>query len=585
MQALLRRAEQFLEIEGSTSHVDEHSHPDRALKNAVLRDILPFPRRRSASSGNCWAVGVTTSPRRRGTLDQCLDSLARAGWPRPTLFVDGFVAISERFRSLPITCRDEPLGAWPHYYLSLCELLMREPLADAYMLVQDDALFFDRENVREYLDEMLWPGAQPGIVSLYDSMPEGNLYFGWRQAIDQWRCGAVALIFPRNIAINFMADQTVLAHRWSADGKGLVNIPEVIHAWARKKSVPLHYPAPSLVQHIGATSAIWLGTHQITAPRRANYFIGDIIRSTSDKVATGELPGGSQHLADPREFKLDMTAAAFPEDAFPCTQTLTRQYQDRVYRGRIRMRNSSAVICAIGRDVMHCLPATAARIERLAEMFARCQTVIFENDSRDSTLQWLRQWSDVNPEVHVISEQLNAPKYWQETDVKRNTRMAYYRNRCRAEVLSRFGHYDHVIVLDADLEGGWSYDGIAHTFGETDWDFVGSYGIWYEPKSDGREFRPIHYDAFAFRRLGCEGLEDFDEVNRMRFHRGDPLLRLRSCFGGLGIYRMECFQAAEYEADDCDHVTLHRSLRLLGFDRLFLNPSQIVLYTSFPKQN
>ena len=51
-----------------------------------------------------------------------------------------------------------------------------------------------------------------------------------------------------------------------------------------------------------------------------------------------------------------------------------------------------------------------------------------------------------------------------------------------------------------------------------------------------------------------------------------------SCFGGLGVYRMECFEAAGYGGDDCEHVTFHRALRERGLDRLFLNPSQIVLY-------
>ena len=157
--------------------------------------------------------------------------------------------------------------------------------------------------------------------------------------------------------------------------------------------------------------------------------------------------------------------------------------------------------------------------------------------------------------------------------------MAYCRNRCREAVLSLFGDYDDVIVLDADLEGGWSYDGIAHTFGEADWDFVGSYGICYEPDGSGNRLVPNHHDAFAFRRVGSDGLEDFRTVNSMVFRRGDPFLRVWSCFGGLGVYRMECFKIARYEGRDCEHVTFHHALRALGFDRLFLNPSQIVLYS------
>jgi hypothetical protein len=458
---------------------------------------------------------------------------------------------------------------------------MREPLADAYMLVQDDALFFDQENVREYLEEMLWPGSHPGIVSLYCSMPDGRTHFGWWQATGQWKCGAVALIFPRAIAIELVLDREVAAHRWATDGQGVVSIPEVIEGWCRKRSVPLHYPIPSLVQHIGVTSTIWLGTYQLDAPRRANCFVGDILHRLSagdDDALNSEIISS---LQDPRMFHLDMAAAAFPEDRFPCMRSIAHEYESRVQRGYDRMQSNSVVICTLCRDVLHCLPATAARIERLGSMFREFQTVIFENDSRDSTLHWLNQWARANSKVHIVSEQLNDPKFGQEIGSARTSRMAYYRNRYREAVLTKFNDYDYVIVLDADLEGGWSYDGIAHTFGDVNWDFVGSYGIWYEPDSVSSKAKQVHYDAFAFRRPGCEGREDFPTVNNLVFHRGEPLVYVWSCFGGLGIYRMECFQASEYGANDCDHVTFHRTMRTRGFNRLFLNPSQIVLYTAF----
>ena len=35
---------------------------------------------------------------------------------------------------------------------------MREPEADAYLLLEDDVLFFDREDLRVYLEDVLWRG-------------------------------------------------------------------------------------------------------------------------------------------------------------------------------------------------------------------------------------------------------------------------------------------------------------------------------------------------------------------------------------------------------------------------------------------
>ena len=174
------------------------------------------------------------------------------------------MGIPERFRTLPLSFRDERLGAWPHYYLSLAELLMREPLADAYLMVQDDALFFDGANVREYLEETLWLGSTPGIVSLYSAKCESRPHFGWTRNTGRWECGAVALVFPRQVAVDIVLDHAVLAHRWSDDREGLTGIPDVIEGWAARRRISLYFPLPTLVQHIGTASAIWPGSFELT---------------------------------------------------------------------------------------------------------------------------------------------------------------------------------------------------------------------------------------------------------------------------------------------------------------------------------
>ena len=46
----------------------------------------------------------------------------------------------------------------------------------------------------------------------------------------------------------------------------------------------------------------------------------------------------------------------------------------------------------------------------------------------------------------------------------------------------------------------------------------------------------------------------------------------------MGIYRMEAFRQGRYGATDCEHAVFHRTLIEAGCSRLFLNPSQIVIY-------
>jgi hypothetical protein len=77
------------------------------------------------------------------------------------------VAIGDRFAHVPVRLREPSVGAWPNFYLGLAELLMREPDADAYLMVQDDAIFYDREDLSTYLGRTLWPAEPMGAVSLF----------------------------------------------------------------------------------------------------------------------------------------------------------------------------------------------------------------------------------------------------------------------------------------------------------------------------------------------------------------------------------------------------------------------------------
>ncbi|HEY2157755.1 MAG TPA: hypothetical protein VGH33_19150 [Isosphaeraceae bacterium] len=239
---------------------------------STLDRIVPAPRRRSGPDVRSWSVGVTTAPRAVPTLADCLASLAAAGWKSPRLFVDGDVAIPEAFAHLPRTDRRPQIGAWPNYYLALGELLMRDPEADAYMIVQDDSLFagFD---IRGYLERILWPGRRPGITSLFCSRAYTRPEPGWREFEGVWIWCALAFIFPREAAQRFLADRDVVLHRWSKTRHNLAEIDWRVGRWAADHDVPVYYPTPSLVQHIGEVSSLWKGL-RLLGDRRATWFAG-----------------------------------------------------------------------------------------------------------------------------------------------------------------------------------------------------------------------------------------------------------------------------------------------------------------------
>jgi hypothetical protein len=235
--------------------------------------VLASPPRLGPEVRN-WAVGVTASPRGTPTLDWTLDSLVRAGWDDVRVFEDLPTTIAPRHASRPLSTRTPALGAWPNYYLALAELVVRHPEADAYLMVQDDVLFYDRQDLREYLERILWHSDPPGLVSLYCSSAYTRPGRGWHRLEEPWVWGALAFIFPRELARKFIADPWVLAHRWSHPQSGLVAIDVMIGAWADRFEISVYFPSPSLAQHIGAVSTLWI-SHRLDGHRLADRFLAD----------------------------------------------------------------------------------------------------------------------------------------------------------------------------------------------------------------------------------------------------------------------------------------------------------------------
>lgn len=270
--------------------------------------------------------------------------------------------------------------------------------------------------------------------------------------------------------------------------------------------------------------------------------------------------------------------ATFDEERFLPSPRRAKEYYATVERGKQVMKTRRVVIAGLARNIALVLGRTMARIEKTGRMFKEYSVLIFENDSRDNTQTQLKEWAKCNKNVTVISESRNDPINPGTRCLNRATRMAFYRNKYRELIATKYASYDNVIVLDTDLPGGWSYDGIANTFGQqTEWDFAGSNGIIYKDY-EGVIGRPLYYDAWAFRWHTSWNPVFARQINPRYWPRGEPMLRVNSCFGGLGIYKTEAMLIAEYDGSDCEHVPFHRRMTDAGMDKLYMNPSQIVCY-------
>lgn len=255
-----------------------------------------------------------------------------------------------------------------------------------------------------------------------------------------------------------------------------------------------------------------------------------------------------------------MVIDRFPEDLYP----MGPQFIKECIEGYSLMKKYTFSLYGLARNCSTQMKYNRLRLLRLRQLTRLSPCHVITNGNEDDTLSQITSplEATVLPDAKFHGSVISHERY---------SDMARYRNvgleKCKA------ANTDFIVVMDFDTHG-FSYDGFAnsvyHLIHNSDIDFVGSNGLVYQ--DDVR----LTYDALAFRRLGATKPHDITEINLSRYDRNDPMFRVQSCFGGLGIYRTSSLYNLKYQDDDCDHVTINRHLNC------YLNPGMIVLYSKNP---
>jgi hypothetical protein len=128
---------------------------------------------------------MTTAPRAEETLSRTIQSYTDTGLPTPNVFADYGAAVPEGY---PVTRRDTRVGGWPNFFLALSELVMHQPQADFYLMLQDDVVFC--RNVGRYLETRLtaWDGGENQTTK---HTKHTKIESGVNAATDVGRIGAI----------------------------------------------------------------------------------------------------------------------------------------------------------------------------------------------------------------------------------------------------------------------------------------------------------------------------------------------------------------------------------------------------------
>jgi len=263
--------------------------------------------------------------------------------------------------------------------------------------------------------------------------------------------------------------------------------------------------------------------------------------------------------------------------------------QKTIKEGKKRMKNSNVLIVGLGRDIDQILPYSIHRLKDLTKRFKDYRIILYENDSEDNTLIILKLWADEDKKVIILSEDLLEEKAVSYGGISydRFEKMAYFRNKCLEEVKKpKYKDFDYVIVVDLDLLGGFSVDGISSSFGYDNWDMIAANGCGFIRFATTGALD--YYDQLAYRDKKGRRIRGFcvdDICKNAKSFTPNPsynitdtiLYPVTSAFGGLAIYRREIFDICSYAGYDCEHICLHDCMIKHGFDRMFTNPQMVTL--------
>jgi hypothetical protein len=266
--------------------------------------------------------------------------------------------------------------------------------------------------------------------------------------------------------------------------------------------------------------------------------------------------------------------------------------------GKEKMKNSSLSICSIVRDCGMNLKNNIPRIELLRTLFKDSEVIVFENDSKDNTLEVLRNWERSSSKINIFSEVFNSSTIPTDSVEHGNRYFSKYRIGKMVTFRNKYLHFlnnnginrDYVIIIDLDISN-FDIDGIIHSFGmQTPWDCISANGI-----SLSSRFVKQYHDSYALiehGRLNDVQTEQSIRVNRIRYSAmktGQGPLAVDSAFGGLAVYKWNSIKDLYYSCLDnnddrvqckSEHVGLHKMMKDKGHFNIYINPAMKVKYRS-----
>lgn len=222
----------------------------------------------------------------------------------------------------------------------------------------------------------------------------------------------------------------------------------------------------------------------------------------------------------------------------------------------------SVVIVGTAKNIGSYVPKITKKIEDVLTLFKRGHVILYENDSTDDTLQLLQKWG----RAKILSEKGITGK--------RTHVLAHARNVLLEEALQLDTEYIIVMDLD-DVNLNLTKESVLTSLHnpETDWAVMGANQEWN------------YYDLWALRTFDdwtpCDIWNDAGcKIVKKNIPTRDPLLHVKSCFGGFAVYKTKYLHGCTYDGilnetgEKCEHVSLNTCITDKG-GKIYINPKMI----------
>lgn len=278
---------------------------------------------------------------------------------------------------------------------------------------------------------------------------------------------------------------------------------------------------------------------------------------------------------------------------------IKKGFQQKVQKGKQHISDKKVVISILARDISTMFDNAVMKTEQLGEQFDDYRIVIFENDSSDDSRSKIKKWARENEKVILLrcceegscscDLKVRQLKVHGALNNKRIKKMAKFRNRCLDYIKKNFRHYDYMIVYDFDTRGGIFMDGFYSSFEDpSQWDIICAMGLSYAPIFFGKV--DIVYDTIAFtpkdnkksKNRTLQLINNFLQQQKILKNNtiGDKNVPVTSAFNGLAIYKIKDITHPNVyysSKTHCEHLDLHKSMEKIQKNRVFINPSMILI--------